>query len=283
MLLIFIALIMCQCDTLEDRSSFLIFKDTKAWNLAKAVRSQNILTINKQVKEYGVSVDFEDPVYGETVLHLAVKNNLLESVKALLSLGANPNHADNHYGQTVMHNSVGLFNLERDNDTFVLSELLKFGGSPNLLTAFTNHPNHTGVQESVLNVLCQYARKGTLKLELLIKHGADINYVNEAYHSPLFNSINSLNFDKTIILLQHGADYRKILFKDNSGKQYLIQDLLKFDLINLDSEDFQWKKKVVQFLEENGIDYRNAPVPPRTLEMIKSNYPNDWEEYLKKF
>ena len=62
-----------------------------------------------------------------------------------------------------------------------------------------------------------------------------------------------------------------------------MQVYMKDYLIDLQSEEYQYKLKVIDFLEKRGVNYRDIIPPKKTIEIAKRQYPDSWEEYLKKF
>lgn len=94
-LVIFLA---CNNDTNDSYigNDYRIFKNTPAWNLAKAVRDENVVLIKKICLEHESLTDYQDPKFGKTLLMLAITNDNLKSVEALLDLGANPNIQNNY-------------------------------------------------------------------------------------------------------------------------------------------------------------------------------------------
>ncbi|WP_210416342.1 hypothetical protein, partial [Leptospira idonii] len=41
--------------------------------------------------------------------------------------------------------------------------------------------------------------------------------------------------------------------------------------------------QVIEFLKKNGIDYWSTPIPLGAKNRAKQRFPNDWEDYLKKY
>ena len=58
---------------------------------------------------------------------------------------------------------------------------------------------------------------------------------------------------------------------------------MKDYLIDLESEEYKYKLKVIDFLERHGVDYRGVVPSKKTIEMAKRQYPDSWEEYLKVY
>lgn len=54
----------------------------------------------------------------------------------------------------------------------------------------------------------------------------------------------------------------------------------KIDL-PLDSEEYKFKLKIIDFLKEKGLDYHKEPIPDFMEKEIKRLHPNDWQEYMQ--
>jgi len=260
-------------------NDFRLFKNTLGWELAKAVKEQDTSNFEKIIKDSRINIDYEEDVFGQSLLQLAVHNNLDKSVKKLLELGADPNHSNDRHGETVMHNAVGIF--QNNDDTLILSYLLEYGGNPNGKTSFTNY--QVGGSRSVVSELCVNNTQQLNKLKLLVKNGANIVIDSSDSFNPLVGAVRSKNYKIVLYLLNQGADYTKPIFHAFSGEIYYIQNSMKRDLISLSSEAYQDKLKVIRFLEDHGVDYLNTPPPKRLIERAKQQYPDTWEEYLKVY
>ena len=58
--------------------------------------------------------------------------------------------------------------------------------------------------------------------------------------------------------------------------------LRKIDL-QLNSDEYKYKLKIVNFLKKKGLDYYNEPIPDFMIKRIKRLHPNDWQEYMQKY
>ncbi len=271
----------CQVNKHDLRGwDFRLFQDTEAWSLAKAVRDQDTMQIEKQIKGRSIPVDFQEEVYGQSLLHLAVENELVNSSKKLLSLGANPNHTDISNGDTPMHNSVG-YHCETD-DTTILALLIKYGGDPNGLNAVINIPGRGGSRSVLFEAASKYTAINRIKY--LVEKGADVNFVNSGGWSVIANCLISKNYDVVLYLLQSGKlQYKDVAFINASGEKQYLQDMMRDDFISLESPQYKYKLEVIDFLKKNGIDYRATPIPENIIERAKANYPDTWQDYLSKY
>lgn len=254
-----------------------LFKETPAWEYAKAVRDQEIVRFDKILAESKLDIDYEESKFGRSVLQVAVLNNLDKSVQKLLELGADPNHYSKTEGKTALHDAVGVF--QHNDDTTVLSLLLKHNGDPN---AFT-HPQAGADPKNVISLLCGNVYSQPTKLKLLLKYNVDLNFSSDDNSNYLYSALRSKNYELVYILLQSGANYKKPILTKINGQKIYIQEYMKNQIIDLKSTDYLYKVKVIYFLEANGINYKNLKPSQETIERVKRNFPDYWEEYLNKF
>ena len=92
------------------------------------------------------------------------------------------------------------------------------------------------------------------------------------------NSVRQIKFDLTQneenrdLLL---AFARKLDILDTNEKESIV-DILRMKIFPLDSSDYFYKVKIIEFLKKNGIDYYKTPVPDWIVDKIKNKYPNTW-------
>ena len=60
---------------------FDLFKNTKNWDLAKAVERESSDEIVRLLKQGNTDINLQEPKFGTTLLHLAIGNDKLISVK----------------------------------------------------------------------------------------------------------------------------------------------------------------------------------------------------------
>lgn len=246
-LLILIVLLIASCNGQESRllgTDFKLFKNTPIWLLAKAVSKQDTSQFEKLLVSSQVNLDFDENIYGLSLLQVAVLNNLDRSVYKLLELGADPNHTDKNEGESAMHDAVGVF--QNNDDTLILSLLLKHDGNPNAKTVLT--VENVGVySKNVLSVLCSNVNDQPNKLKLLIESGASLEIDTTDNANYLNSAITSQNYKLVWLLLNSGADYSKPIFTNISGDRRSIEYCMKMQLIDLESEEYKYKLKVIDF------------------------------------
>lgn len=103
-----------------------LWKGTPAWKLAKAIQSNDTSKVNYILEKDKLSIDYREPTYGESLLHWALLNNEISTVRYLLSKGANPNLHDYFNGESPITQSC-----DYGVDIEILRLLLEYGGNPN--------------------------------------------------------------------------------------------------------------------------------------------------------
>lgn len=273
-------------ETIVDKNDLLgmdyrLFQNTPAWTLAKAVEDEDLTKIREEVIKNKLIVNFQEPRFGGSLLMFAIYHNQYKSCEALLKLGANPNLKDNKRG------SNAVIYAADNEDLKYLKLILSYKGDPNSLET---KPTTDGDQarKTPLNMAISCNSAHSLeKVKLLVEAGGDINYFNDGpkiyTRLPLADAITLEKADIILYLLQKGANYKNAIYTRVDGTRIYILEALRQCVIDLDSEQYNYKLKVIEFLKEKGLDYKNEPVPNYILKEIKTKHPNDWEEYLKKY
>jgi hypothetical protein len=107
-LLLFSLLQLCSCGLLvgadEMRiTNVRIYYKTPVWELAKAVKYQNIRKIERFAKKHPELLDYQDPIYQTTLLFWAVGMERYEAAEALLKAGADPDIISGYEGSTALY------------------------------------------------------------------------------------------------------------------------------------------------------------------------------------
>lgn len=251
-----------------------LFQDTPAWELAKAVQDSKVSRIKSIIQEDSTLINYQEPRFGETLLMLAIWNDDYKSFITLLESNADVNIYDKYDGTSAIiltcQNKLGVKYVQK---------LLEYGANPNDIEVgerrkgnFTRYTPLRGAAET-----------GDIEsVKLLILYGATINFYDEYGSCALGKSLLRGYYDVSLLLLEHGADYTKPLAKGVDGPLYII-DLLRGDLTELNTTKHFYKEKVIEFLKKHNVDYRNSPIPSYTLERIKKQYPDTWQEYIEKY
>lgn len=292
LIVISLAFVMSSCynqETLVDKSKLIgrdyrLYQSTPAWTLAKAVKAEDVEKIKEEVLQKKVPIDYKDPKFGANLLKIAILNEQYISVKTLLELGANPNHHDNYKGTTP------IIAAAKKRDPKYLKLLLAYKGDPNSREHFSDPNSIHNVARKTALTACITSMEGyhvLEKVKMLVEAGADIHYSKRGIIQEVFGeSIKAGKMDVALYLIEKGADYTKqISYPILEGKieEYSVLNILRSVVIDLDTEQYKNKMKLVAFLKSKGLDYDKEPIEPSTIERIKAMHPDNWEEYLKRY
>ncbi len=154
---------------------FTLMKNTPVWALAQAVKQEDVDEIKRLIQEEKVNVNYQEHQsrIHTTLLHLAVANDKLLSVKALLDNGAQQNISD-AMDQYPIH-YILLKEYSYKHRLEILRLLLNYGADPNPQTK-PIYKNDTIPHYG--RPLMLYAVDNLECTKLLLEYGADINYKN---------------------------------------------------------------------------------------------------------
>ncbi|WP_243409544.1 ankyrin repeat domain-containing protein [Pontibacter virosus] len=236
-----------------------------SWELAQAVKQQNVKKIKQLVSQGKVNVNLQEPRFGKTLLIWAVLTDRYKSVQALLESGADPEIRDTYSGTSALMEAA-----DKSETSEYVKLLLKYGANPNI-DADAIEPNR------VATPLIAAAGNRFESVKLLVEAGADINYVTRHNGSALRAALNGQDVDIVMYLLIVKGAKHDLTFGDKSdGSEIKIMHKLRNWTFPLDSEMYKKKMEIVAFLQERGMDYWKAPVPKHYYSI----YP---KEYLEKY
>ena len=268
-------------ETLVDKTKLIggdyrLYQSTVAWELAKAVQVGDTIRIKEEILQKKVPIDYRELIYGQSLLFLAITNSQYKSVKKLLDLGANPNLHDKFNGATPVIEAA------HNDDPKYLKLILNYKGDPNSREFDPKDATNPERDTALTATLSSSPKNNSLeKVKLLIDAGADIEYYNEHItQRPLAQSIIHERMDVTLYLLQKGADYNQTAYYE---EKVSILRLLRGVLLDLNSEQYKKKLEVIAFLKNKGLDYDKQPIEEADLKRMKFLYPNNWQEYMKRY
>ena len=268
-------------------SDYRLFQNTPAWDLAKAVQDEDEKKINEIVSKDPKLINYQEPKFGNTLLMLTIMNQQIKPFKTLLENKADVNIHNTYEGTSAL---IEACSFKQYNTKFA-EILLQKGANVNDVQTDKTEP------DKVKTALMKAAKTGKLDLVvLLVKHGADVNYQNEYEQSALSESAIIDRYEISYYLLQNGADYKRPIFyrpdysipsekqnPNDKGKPMYLVDVLREDFFEFDTDEYNYKMKIVDFLKSKGIDYRASPIPDYIKKKAQEEYPNRWNEYLEKY
>jgi len=264
-----------------------LFQNTPAWELAKAVQDENEKLINEIVVKASNLINYQEPKFGNTLLILTIMNQQIKPFEVLLADKADVNIHNTFDGTSALIEACSFKQYETEYAEILLQNV----ATPNDVQTDKAEP------DKVKSALMKSAKTGKLDLvKLLISKGADVNYQNEFDQSALSESIMQKKYEVSYYLLQNGADYTRPIFyrpdysvpsekqdpNDKEKPMYLV-DVLREAFLDFDTDEYKYKMEIVDFLKSKGIDYRATPIPDYIKKKVQEEYPNSWQEYLKKY
>lgn len=267
-------------ETMVDKSELLgddyrLFQNTPAWELAKAIEDENEDKINELINKDRKLLDYKEPIFGSTLLMLTIKNQQYKSFEVLLKNKASTKIHDTYEGSSALIEACS----SKHYDVKFAKLLLEYGANVNDVQVDIDNEGKTRTP------LMLASKTGNLNLvELLVKKGADLNYKNKHNQSAFSESIMTSRYNVAYYLLVNGIDYKTpIFFREEQGKEMFLVDILREEFLDLDTKEYEYKMKIVDFLKSKGIDYRATPIPEYIKKKAQENYPNSWQEYLEKY
>lgn len=277
-------------DKLVDKTDltaddYRLFQCTPAWELAKAVEDENVSKIDAVVAGNPQIVNYQEPKYGNTLLHLSIMNQQLMSFRTLLKEKADISVHNTYDGTSPLIEACSY----KQYDARFAKILLQNGANVNdIETGKRREGNSTR-----LTPLMAASRQGNIDLvKLLVSKGADINYKNEFRQSALSECILVNELEVGLYLLRNGADYKQPIFyrpgdsadyNPAEDKPMYLVDVLREEFFELDTREYKYKMQIVDFLKSRGVDYKSIPIADFIKRKAHEKYPNNWKEYLDKY
>ena len=255
-----------------------IFRNTPAWNAVKAIMKDDTCKLDKELRKNPELKTLVDPYYGSTILHMAILNNKIKSTEKLLKFGFDPNFIDDSLNWTRTNAVIEAVKYVSVSPK-ILELVLKYGGDPNSFQEYQKCGNE--IIEFNKPAISFAAANSLDKVRLLVEYGAQVNPPKGV--TPV-KMAASLNIEVLLFLLEHGADYNEHFEAINDSVEYkTVADRIRCFIFPLDSKEYQCKLKVIDFLKKRGQDYYKTKIPKHTLRLIKDQYPETWEEYIKVY
>ena len=240
-------------------SDYRLYQDTPAWELAKAVWDNDISKIDKEVRKNPQLLNYQEPKYGMSLLHMSSCNGQFKSFKELLRLGANPNIYDfTHCTSPIIRCCLDY----RDNTKYV-AELIKYGANVNDRECGKGR----APQKTEFTPIRAAAYSGNLRMvKLLVEKGANLN----TQDNGLCTAIIQDHYDIALYLLEQGADCNGVIFKLEDGEHkwnYYIRDLVK----DSEQEEVIKAKSINEVSGQyvQGYRFRQAKEYPQIVEILK--------------
>ena len=292
-----IFLVLCECNGIEEKDltvqNIEIFKSTPAWEAALYIEEDKTIRLKNILSENSLLVNYQEPLFGTTLLMRAISTEKYDAVKILLEYGANPDIISKT-GTTALFRAVSYSwddtNPNKD-DRFV-KILLDYDADPNLSYCSPTEDEVISPIECGTSPLMHATSRGINKVKLLVEYGADINYRTKTQRTAAIDALLMQSVDVAYYLIvEKKAEVSQPFYFYNVENDTVINykkphypiELLENWLFELGSEKHKKKLAIIKEFEKQGQDYWSMGKHPKTVERIKKIYPNNWKEYLNRY
>jgi ankyrin repeat protein len=218
--------------------------------LAEAAAKGNTDEIGQLLAE-GVGVNAQGKE-GMTALIWAILHQNKEGFQYLLEHGANPNLQMTESTLTddgVTDGNSAMSFAAMHEDIWYLTQVLKHGGNPNLVNTVNGL---TPIFEDIMRSTRSSSR--LMHVRMLIAAGANLNFQDEEDgDTPVMRAAKLNRYDMAYALLEAGADPK---IKNQSG--YTMLRPIQRNNTDPESEQYQWRAKVIDLLKAKGIDVEHG-------------------------
>lgn len=199
----------CSCSNVQVSYRLDNLKNTRAERIGIAIEEENLSLIEDEIRA-GISPNFMEPKYQNTLLSLAIANRKKKSFVKLLELGANPNFS-NSYCETPYHDAIRTIS---NCDLYYIQKMAKLN-YPKLPKNFHDCPINktTAIQKALFNFYLYDESEACDKriLEILIKSSPSYTKILHQY-----NTSNEFKAN----LVYHCLETRNI-----EGLRFMVKDL----------------------------------------------------------
>lgn len=234
------------------------FKQTKAYDLAKAVYASDISKIENLVKSDTSLLTFNNPTSGSNVLALSIYTEKYDALKKLLELGGNPNSINPLTKESLLMESITPFGsqFEWRQEHQYAKLLLESGANPNY-TIEKDSVNEKGYSINASNPIVKASSEHIELLKVLIKHGAEYN-IRVNGKTPFAHAVSGRKFD----IINYYIDTLKVNVHEpmriRSNDSLFIQDYIhKFMNYEESSDNYIKTQVLIDKLKKMGIDFEN--------------------------
>lgn len=258
----------CKYDKFKLRGNdYRLFEDTPAWELAKAVKKEDVSKIDLIVSSNPKIIDYQEPMYGQTLLMLTIMNQQYKSFKALLAKGADVNIHDTYNGTSPLIEACN----SKYYDLIYAKMLIESGANVNDVEIGERREGNS----TRLTPLIAASVAGNINLvQFLVTKNADVNYQNEFGQSALSEAVMVDNYHIAYYLILNGANYQRPIFyrpdysiplekrdSDDKGTPIYLIDCLNEDFSKEDTSQHKYMNMIMDFVKKRVGGTESEAIP----------------------
>jgi len=240
-----------------------MFKDTKAFDLAKAVEVSDLKAIEDIVRKDSTLLDITNPKSGSNVLTLALYTENYKAFKKLLELGANPNFINPYTKKSVLIESIKFYEKPEPYtiDKRYAKLLLENGANPDYAIE-KNFTDEKGHFQKATTPLIQASKFNLDFVKLLISYGANpYKKLEEDQSTPFTSSLTGSLEGFRIVNFYIDSlkvDVHQPLKEWSEDEHLFIQDYIKkYMSYEEGSQGYKEREKLIIKLKRMGVNFKD--------------------------
>lgn len=287
-------------ETIDLYNSKALFKNSEAEEIIIPILKEDIRAIEKLMLSNSNLATYQEPKYGSSLVHFAIRKRKCESLKKLLKFGADPDLKD-VYGETPLFEAIYTAKSFNSDLRKCIVYLLENGADPNAENASEMEKAKDSILEKGTSLLMLASSRSYDVSKLLIEYGANIDYKTKSNRTSAVISLLTKNVETAHLLIVENRakvteSFSANLLLNNSSNglensnlnKTMNRELFPIDLLSnwifpIGSDKHLLKMEIVKEFERQGLDYFGREIPNRTVEQIEQLYPKTWKDYLKKY
>lgn len=245
-----------------------VFKNTPLEPVIKLHSKAKFDKINQFFEDHSDLIDYQEPMYGQSLVQWASRNSYYDFCHLLLEKGANPNLSS-------FDGTTALIHAAKLPHSSMVRLLLKNAADPNIVAQIKPIDTYQPMRTALIVA----AAASFESVKLLVDSGADINYTCKEFkmQNALVSALTAEKIEiARYLIIDKKINLDNIIQVDHKKDTIDVRTYLRNLAFPLESEQYQIKMEIVNYLLRNRIDYWKTPVP-------RQMYNNFSHDYLKRY